>query len=80
MRKKTNKLHSRRQLLTGTARYAALGALAVGAGGAVIKRRRLLREGKCVNRGICKDCGVFTDCGLPRALSVKQHTGGYSNG
>ncbi|MBN1818408.1 MAG: hypothetical protein JW828_13690 [Sedimentisphaerales bacterium] len=76
--KQTNK--SRRTLLAGTLRIAALGLISAGAAGAVVKRRRLLRDGKCLNRGICKDCGLFQECGLPRALSVRQAAKGTNHG
>jgi hypothetical protein len=53
-------------------RSASLALLGVASGAAVVKRRKLLREGKCLNQGVCRDCGVFDDCGLPRALSTKD--------
>ena len=66
---------SRRQLLRGGLRFATLGVIGVAGGAVAVKRRRLLREGKCVNRGICKRCGVFSGCGLPRAISVRRSVG-----
>jgi len=66
---------TRRNLFRGALRYAACGVLAGGAGAMGLKRARLLREGKCVNRSVCKDCPVLADCGLPRALSVRRATG-----
>ena len=64
--------HTRRRFFAGALRNASLALLGVGSGAAVVKRRRLLREGKCINQGICSQCAVFDECGLPRALSVKQ--------
>ncbi len=66
-----NKL-TRRNILSGTLRYGLLAA--IGAGGVAIglKRRRLLSEGKCLNRGVCAQCEVLSECGLPRARSVKN--------
>ncbi|MBN1127256.1 MAG: hypothetical protein JXA82_19805 [Sedimentisphaerales bacterium] len=78
--KQKNINKSRRKLLTRTLRYATVGLISAGTAGAVIKRRRLRREGKCLNRGICKNCAVFEDCGLPRALSVRQATKGCNHG
>ena len=55
--------------------FARLGVLGLLGGLAVFgeaKRRRLLREGKCVGRGVCDGCGVFGDCGLPLAISLKE--------
>lgn len=62
----------RRQFFVGLLRGATLGTLGAGGGLAVLKRRRLLREGKCINQSICKGCDIFDDCGLPRALSVRR--------
>ncbi|HUW17937.1 MAG TPA: hypothetical protein VMW16_01390 [Sedimentisphaerales bacterium] len=62
----------RRELLTGVVRYAALGLLGAAGGAVLAKRRRLVREGKCVNGGICRRCEVFEKCGLPQALSAKE--------
>ena len=67
-----NGLHARRQFLTRALRNASLALLGLGGGAVVVKRRRLLREGKCLNDGMCKQCGVFEDCGLPRALSTRD--------
>ena len=63
---------SRRHLLAGIARYAALGTLGAIGGGVFAKRRKLMQEGVCINSGICKGCGIFEQCGLPQALSAKQ--------
>jgi hypothetical protein len=65
-------LQARRQFVTRALRNAGLALLALGGGAVVVKRRRLLREGKCLNRGMCRDCGAFEDCGLPRALSTRD--------
>ena len=67
----TGQVQSRRQLLAGVLRYATLGTLGTVGGSVVAKRRRLVREGKCINRGICRGCEVFEKCGLPQALSAK---------
>ena len=63
---------ARRLFIKRIFRNAGLAVLGLGSGVAVMKRRKLLREGKCLNQGICRDCGVFDDCGLPRALSTKS--------
>jgi hypothetical protein len=65
-------VRSRRQLFAGVLRYVTLGLLGVVGGSAFAKRRRLVREGKCISRGICRGCEVFENCGLPQALSAKQ--------
>jgi len=64
--------HTRRRFFAGALRNASLALLGAGSGAAVVKRRRLLREGKCINQGICSQCEVFGECGLPRALSVRR--------
>lgn len=67
---------SRRRLLAGVLRYFTLGLLGAGAGAVYAKRRRLVREGKCINRGICRGCEAFANCGLPQALSAKETIAG----
>ncbi len=65
-------LPARRQFIRRVLRHASLVVLGLAGGAVVLKRRRLLREGKCLNQGICRACGVFDDCGLPRALSTRS--------
>jgi hypothetical protein len=67
--------HSRRQFFRGTLRNVTLTLLGTATGAAVLKRRRLVREGKCTNNGVCSGCTDFEACGLPRALSAKQALG-----
>jgi len=72
MSKDVGKMPSRRQIFAGAVRNVT-GALLAGVGAAVLmKRHRLVREGKCANRGICRGCEVFDRCGLPAALSAKS--------
>lgn len=81
MREPVNDTHTRRQLLRGTLRKVSLALLGAGGGAAVVKRRKLVREGRCTSQGICPDCAVFGACGLPRALSVKRAMArSYQNG
>lgn len=80
MSKHSGQTESRRQLLAGALRYATLGLLAAGAGSLFAKRRRLVREGKCINSGICRGCKAFDDCGLPQALSAKDVLARTDNG
>jgi hypothetical protein len=63
---------ARRFFVRRMLRNASLAVLGLAGGAVVLKRHRLLREGKCLNQGICRDCGVFEGCGLPRALSVRS--------
>ncbi|MBA7612845.1 hypothetical protein ES703_20086 [subsurface metagenome] len=72
MNEHPSQVQSRRALFVGVFRYATLGLLGVAGGWGFAKRRRLVREGKCVNHGICRGCEVFEKCGLPQALSAKQ--------
>ncbi len=72
MSKDLGQTRSRRQLLAGVLRYATLGMLGTAGGFVVARRRKLGREGKCINRGVCRGCEVFEKCGLPQALSAKQ--------
>jgi hypothetical protein len=63
---------ARRRFIQQTLRNISLAVLGLAGGATVLKRRRLLREGKCLNLGICRNCAVFADCGLPRALSTRS--------
>jgi hypothetical protein len=66
------KKENRRQLFTHTLRASALTVLTGAGGWAWMKRRRLLREGSCLNQGVCEGCHEFDLCGLPRARSVRS--------
>ena len=76
MKDPCEKIQNRRDVFAGALRYAALGVLAAGGAFAGLKRRRLLRQGKCINGGPgqsgCRGCGVLQQCGLPQALSAKK--------
>ena len=80
MSKDLGQTQSRRQLLAGVLRYATLGLLGAVGGSVVARRRRLVREGKCINSGICRGCEVFERCGLPQALSAKEVLGRIDDG
>ena len=67
---------NRRQLLVSGVRAGLLALLGFAGAGAVAKRRRLVKEGKCINRSLCCDCKVFDDCRLPAALSAKLNAKG----
>ena len=74
------KVRSRRELFAGVLRYAALGLLTAGGGTLFAKRRRLLREGRCVNDGVCGGCKLLEHCGLPQASSAREILAGVENG
>ena len=65
-------LIKRRGVLLGFGRFGVLGLFGGLAVFGEAKRRRLLREGKCVGGGVCDACGSFGDCGLPLAIAVKE--------
>ena len=73
MAKQFEKVQNRRQLFTSVLRYATLGVLGAVGGFTYAKRRRLVKNGICINRHICGSCGIFEECGLPPALSVKTN-------
>jgi hypothetical protein len=64
-------IHARRQFFRSMLRNASLTLLGAAGGVAVVKRRRLVRDGTCVSGGVCSGCDAFDECGLPRALSAK---------
>ena len=80
MRKRFAQVQNRRELFAGALRYVALGLLTAGGAGIFAKRRRLVREGKCINDGICTGCEVLARCGLPPALSAREARAGVDNG
>jgi len=65
-------MRNRRQMMIGTFRYSVLSLVAFFTGSSIIKRRRLIKEGKCIQQGICRGCKIYEDCRLPQALSKKQ--------
>lgn len=65
-------LIKRRDFFTSFARFGVLAGIGGLAVFGEVKRRKLLREGKCVGRGICVNCGSFTECGLPLAAFMKE--------
>ena len=71
---------SRRELLANGLRYVALGALACASAAAIWKRRKLVREGKCIGGQICRGCEIIKQCSLPQALSAKKVLGKGSHG
>jgi len=73
MSRQFEKIQSRRQLFTSVLRYAILGVLGAIAGNVFAKKRRLVRNGICINREICQSCGIFKECGLPPAVSAKTN-------
>lgn len=75
MKPETIKPKSRRQLLSDAARATAVALIGAATGTLIAKRRRLVRQGKCINRSLCCDCNVFNDCYLPAALSAKKAKG-----
>ena len=73
-------VQSRRQFFIGAARCASLGLLCAAAELLLAKRRRLMREGVCMNDGFCEGCEIFEKCRLPLALSAKQDFDRVDNG
>lgn len=70
---------SRRELLRGMARLAALGGIALVAArllGRVPGVSPAAGLQSCVSDGRCRGCGVLDGCGLPQALSFRQRAGG----
>ena len=80
MKRRFGNVQSRRGLLGSALRYGTLGLLGAAGGAAFMRRRRLIREGKCTNRGICRGCRSYEKCSLPQALSAKQVLAGAKHG
>jgi len=80
VKKRFGHVHSRRELFVAACRYAALGLLTAGGAAIFAKRRRLVREGKCIGSGgACTGCVILARCDLPRALSAKESLIGGDN-
>lgn len=71
---------SRRELFAGALRYAALGLVATGGAALFAKRRRLLRDGVCINDRLCDGCAIFPQCELPQAMSARKIQSGVNGG
>lgn len=71
---------NRREFFAGVLRYGTLACLASAGGLAVVKRQRLVREGKCINDGLCLGCAIYTGCDLPAALKAKESPEGGDYG
>lgn len=80
MSKHTEQTPDRRQMLTSTLRYATLGLLGTFGASVISQRRRLVREGKCINEGVCRGCEILQTCTLPQALSAKEILSSLDNG
>jgi hypothetical protein len=65
----------RREFLRGSARWALLSLVAVGAV-AVRKDFRSSPDQECINRGICKGCSALADCDLAPARDAKDTIAG----
>jgi hypothetical protein len=70
---------SRRELFAGALRYATLGLMTAGGAALFAKRRRLLREGICINDRFCAGCAILQQCALPEALSAKRIPAGVNS-
>ena len=65
----------RRGFLAALVRGAAVVGMGGFAAGMFVRRRKLVREGKCIDpagRTVCDACREYPACGLPRALYVKK--------
>ena len=79
MKEYRSDISNRREVLSASLRYAALAVLAAAGTSAFIKRRRLVREGRCIYDGYCRECRILDRCGLPAALSAKRSSTGKGN-
>lgn len=79
MSERPGRNQNRRELFAGALRYAALGLLTVGGAVLFAKRRRLLREGVCINDRFCAGCAILQQCALPEAASAKKVQAGVDS-
>ena len=79
MKEEPGNIRSRRELFAQVGRYATLGLLTAGVAGIFAKRRRLIRQGKCVSSRTCLGCKILARCELPRALSARDALIGVDN-
>lgn len=80
MKKSAEGTQSRREFFAGALRYGALGLMASVSAMLFAKRRRLVRQGLCINSGICAGCEVLENCSLPPAVSARENLAGADNG
>jgi hypothetical protein len=80
MSERSGQNQNRRELFAGALRYTALGLLTVGGAALFTKRRRLLREGICINDRLCAGCSILGHCTRPEALSAKKVLNGANSG
>ncbi len=71
---------SRRRFLAGALRWTALAVVTAAGAAGLAKRRRLVKEGVCINRRLCQGCTVLADCELPAALAVRNAGRGGGDG
>ncbi len=80
MRKHFTEVQSRREMLAGALRYTVLGLMAAGVSVLFAKRRRLVRNGRCINNSeICTGCKILQDCSLPQATTARENLSGINN-
>jgi hypothetical protein len=64
---------NRRELIRGVLRIVSLGAVAGGTGSVLARRRKLIKEGKCINKAAgCRDCAIVSKCNLPLGMSARK--------
>ena len=69
------KSKSRRRVLAEAIRAGLLAMIGIGSVSMVVKKRRLVARGVCINKSICSKCQGFDICSLPAALSAKKAKG-----
>lgn len=73
MEEESQNRYNRREFYTRILRYSALGLLTVMGGSILAKRRKFIREGKCVNFYYCANCDFLSECELPEATAARQN-------
>lgn len=63
---------NRREFFAAGLRYTVLSFMTVASGLGIAKRRRLVKENKCISVASCRDCGILQNCKLPRAISARE--------
>lgn len=79
----TNESASRRDFLQALLRGAIAGALTLGVGALVFRKREEeapVTQQSCISDGYCRTCRILQSCQLPRGISTREALQGEAGG